>query len=495
MKDKVDLLIKGGTLLTMDMKGAMFDDGAIAVADNQIIETGKRYVLEAKYNPEKTINAEKKVIMPGLIDTYGHSGHGLVGGFHHPLHGWPAGHLYWHATTDQWWYAEAQLAALERLRFGVTTGASIVGSTPSRTDSPVFGVRNAEAYARVGTKIVLGVGPPDVFIPHIKGWKGSFYENGEWVEKEFTYEDALRNSVKIIEKWHMGADGRIRIALAPPYIFGRHTWTRYTHNYLPEDVPVMLEKALEMRELADKHGVQIHTHIFGDSIDYAVEHFGREKVDEILGSDVVIAHGNGLKPSEVKVIAETNANVASAPSTGENIWYGYAPVVELIEAGANVTISTDGSAPRFSFDLFKDISRAMWHQWVRFDTMAMLPAGKALRMVTIDAAKALGMDHETGSLEAGKKADIILVDMDKPHLTPVTYVPHQLAFYVNGNDVDTTIVDGKILMENGKVISVDPKEVMELAREEAQKAFDLMDLDDFKPGDEEFWHGSRYREK
>lgn len=495
MKYKVDLLIKGGTILTMNKEGSMLDDGAIVVNDGLIVEVDKTHKVEAKYSSDKAIDADKKVIMPGLIDSYGHSGHGLIGGFHHPLHGWPAGHLYWHATTDRWWYAEAQLAALERIRFGVTTGASIVGSTPARTDSPIFGMKNAEAYSNVGTKIVLGVGPPDIFIPHIKEWKGSFHENGIWIEKAFTYEDALRNSVKIIDKWHMGAEGRIRIALAPPYIFGRHTWTRYTHCYLPEHVPVMLEKAFEIRELADKHNVQIHTHIFGDSIDYATEHFGKENVDRILGSDVVIAHGNGLKPSEVKVIAENKANVATAPSTGENLWYGYAPIVELIDAGANVTITTDGSAPRFSFDLFKDISRAMWHQWIRFETQAVLPAGKALRMVTIDAAKALGMDHETGSLEIGKKADIILIDLDKPHLTPVTYVPHQLAFYVNGNDVDTTIVDGRILMENNMVSSVDQDEVLMLAREEAQKSFDLVDLGDFRPMDAEFWHSSRYQEK
>jgi cytosine/adenosine deaminase-related metal-dependent hydrolase len=494
MRDKVDLLIIGGFLLTMNMEGTLYENGAIAVDDRKIIEVGKSDKLEKKYSSEKVIDAKKRAIMPGLIDTYGHAGHGLIGGFHHPRYGWPAGKLYWNATTDKWWYAEAQLAALERLRFGVTTGASIVGSTPARTDSPIFGIRNAEAYAKVGTKIVLGVGPPDIYIPHIREWKGSFYENGEWIRKEFTYEDAMRNSIEIIEKWHMKANGRVRIALAPPYIFGRHTWTRYTHKYEPEHVPVMKEKALEFRELADKYKVQIHTHIFGDTIDWAVENFGYETVNKVLGPDVVIAHGNGLKQSEVNIIAANQASVASAPSTGENLWYGYAPLVELIEAGANCTITTDGAAPRFSFDLFKDISRAMWHQWMRFETQAVLPGGKALRMVTIDAAKALQVDHETGSLEAGKKADIILIDLNKPHLTPRTYIPHQLCFYTNGHDVDTTIIDGKIVMENAKVLTVDDQEVMDLARIEARKAIDLIDLNEFKPKDKVFWHGSRYEE-
>jgi cytosine/adenosine deaminase-related metal-dependent hydrolase len=256
----------------------------------------------------------------------------------------------------------------------------------------------------------------------------------------------------------------------------------------------MMEKAEEMRTLATERKVQIHTHVFRGSIEFAVENFGRNFAEEIMGPDLVIAHANGLTPMEIEVVAETRSNVATAPSTAENVRYGYPPVIELLEAGANVAISTDGSAPRFSFDLFKDIYRAMFHQWMRFETLAVLPAGKALRMVTIDAAKALGMDHEIGSLEEGKKADVILVDLNSPHLTPETFIPQQLAFYANGNDVDTVLVDGKVLMEGRQINSVDVSEVMELANNEAKAAFDLVDLDNLKPGDREFWHGSRYSE-
>ncbi len=495
MKEQVDTLILDGFLLAMDGAGTMMERGGLAIQGDRIIAVDTAERVRERYSADRVIDATRKAIMPGLVDTYGHAGHGLIGGFHHPLHGWPAGRLYWHATTDRWWYAEAQLAATERLRFGVTTGTSIIGSTPARTDSPVFGIRNAEAYAKVGIRGVLGVGPPDPFVPHISSpWSGSFLEDGEWVWKGFTYEEAVANSVEVAEKWHMGADGRIRIALAPPYLFGRHTTSRYGHRYGPDDIPVMVEKAEEIRGLADRLGVQIHTHIFGGSVDFALEHFGRERVERLLGPDVVVAHGNGLKPSEVEVIGRTRTNVATAPSTAENMWYGYPPVVELLEAGANVTISTDGSAPRFSFDLFKDIPRAMWHQWMRFKTQAVLPGGKALRMVTIDAAKALGLDDEVGSLEPGKKADVILIDLDRPHLTPTTYVPHLLTFYVNGNDVDTVLVDGRVLMEGKRILSVDVHEVMELAREEAEKAYELIDLEDFRPSDKVFWHGTRYKE-
>ncbi len=192
MKEKVDLLILHGTLLTMNDSGTIIEGGGVAIKGDTIIDVDKSSKLIKKYSTDETINAKRKAIMPGLVDTYGHAGHGLIGGFHNPLHGWPAGRLYWQATTEEWWYAEAQLAATERLRFGTTTGASIIGSTPARTDSPIFGIRNAEAYAKVGIRAVLGVGPPDLFIPHIASpWSGGFLEEGKWIQKEFTYYDAL----------------------------------------------------------------------------------------------------------------------------------------------------------------------------------------------------------------------------------------------------------------------------------------------------------------
>jgi len=494
VKEKVDLLIIGGYVLAMDDEGTLVDGGGVAVAADKIVAVEKTSRLERKYVAEETIDASRKAVMPGLVDTYGHAGHGLIGGFHHPLHGWPAREIYWHRSTPEWWYAEAQLAATERLRFGTTTGASIIGSTPSRTDSPVFAYMNAEAYSRVGVRAVLGVGPPDVYVPHIESpWSGSFLEEGGWVRRGFSYDDALRNALKVVERWHMGSGGRVRVALHPPYLFGRQgSARRYGHDYTDEDAAVVLEKAEEMRAQADRHGVQIHTHFFEGAVDFALEHFGAEKVDELLGPDVVVAHGNGLTLREVEAVGRNRCSVATAPSTAEDVWYGYPPVVELLEAGANVTISTDGSAPRFSFDLWKDIVKAMWHQWMRHGDQRLIPVGKALRMVTIDAARALGMGGQVGSLEPGKHADIILVDLDKPHLTPQTFVPNQLVYYVNGNDVDTVIVDGETLMKGTEILSVDVTEVMETARREAEKSYECLDMEVWRKPGPGFWHGVRW---
>ena len=232
--------------------------------------------------------------------------------------------------------------------------------------------------------------------------------------------------------------------------------------------------------------------MFEGSVDFALQHLGPERVQRLLGPDLVIAHGNGLRPGEVAVLGETRSNVATAPSTAENLWFGYAPIVELLEAGANVTIATDGSAPRFSFDLWKDIPRAMWHQWISHKSQHVLPPGKALRMVTIDAAHALGIGDQVGSLEYGKKADVILIDHNRPHLTPLAFVPQILTYYVNGNDVDTVLVDGRVLVEGGRIQSVDVQEVLDHAHEASARAFEGFDLDPYRQMGPAFWRGARY---
>ena len=493
MQRQVDLLILDGVVVTMDDEDRILDDGGLAIQDDRIVAVGTSGQMRERYVASRTINAGRKIVVPGLVDTYGHAGHGMIRALYHPTHGWPMMDLYWHHTTEHWWYAEALLAATERLRFGVTTGASIIGAA-TRADSPVFGIRNAEAYAKVGIRAVLGVGPPDPIVSSLpKPWSGSHYEDGKWVRREFTYQEALSNSLQVIESWHGGADGRIRVALAASALFGRRVFHgRPKYDYQPSDVPIMIDKAEELRDLADRYRVQIHTHMFEGSVDFALQHFGLGRVQRLLGPDVVIAHGNGLRPSEVAVLGETHSNVATAPSTEENVWFGYPPIVELLEAGANVTIATDGSAPRFSFDLWKDISRAMWHQWVSHGSQHVLPPGKALRMVTIDAAHALGIGDQVGSLEPGKQADVVLIDCNRPHLTPLTFVPQILTYYVSGNDVDTVLVDGNILMEGGHILSVDVQEVLDNAHEASAQAFEGIDLDPYRQTGPAFWRGARY---
>ncbi|MEM7024687.1 MAG: amidohydrolase family protein, partial [Pseudomonadota bacterium] len=361
-----DLLLVGGTVLTMDCDDRVLEDAGVAVTGGRIAAVGRTAALEEQYASDNVIRARGQVIMPGLIDAYGHAGHGLIRGLFHPEHGWPAHDLYWHGTTPAWWSAEAALAAVERIRFGVTTGMSVIGATPPRLDSALFTGCVADGYALAGGRAVLGVGPPDPITSHLtEPWSGSFFEDGRWVTRRFSYQDTVANSIEAIGIWHGTADGRIRMALAPPYLFGRHVQHQRLKLRLPtaNDAGRMRAHAEEMRDLADRHGVIIHTHMFEGSIAFALAHFGRAATERLLGADVVIAHANGLAIEEIELAGAAGCGIASVAQTHENLWYGLAPLSALRATGAKVAIATDGAAPYASLDLWRELARTAWNHW------------------------------------------------------------------------------------------------------------------------------------
>jgi cytosine/adenosine deaminase-related metal-dependent hydrolase len=491
---EVDLLIDGGTVLTMDPYDRVCAPGSVAVRGNRIVRVGPREEF-SNFRAERVIDATHMAVLPGLIDTYGHAGHGLIKGLCHPALDWPSEALYFHSTDKQWWYAEGLLSGLERLNFGVTCGFTVVGATPARIDDPVFAEQQARAVAELGVRGVIGVGPPDPYVSHLsEPWSGSFWNDGKKLTRTFTYEEAVRNTAAVIDSLDGSAEGRLRVAVHFPYLFGRVAeHLQQPFNYTDECVPKMIDQAEEMRELADRHQVLLHTHIFRGSVSHALEKFGVERVQRLMdGSGVAFAHSNGLTEIEIDVLGAAQAGICVVPFTHENIWYGACPVVELLDAGAVVSVSTDGAAPYCSYDLLVQVSRAIWGQWSRLGDLTALPPGKVLRMITIDAARVLRLDHEIGSLEAGKRADIILINLDRPHLTPQVMLPRQLAFYATGQDVDTVLVDGKILKQHGQVIAIDEAAVLDLAREQASVVFSRFDVTPWIRSDRAFWHGSHY---
>ncbi|NLE76041.1 MAG: hypothetical protein GX605_04735, partial [Chloroflexi bacterium] len=243
----VDLLIDHGIVVTMDPQNRVLRDGAVAVKGKAIVAVGPSAEVRARYQAARVLDARHKIVMPGLVDTYGHAGHGLIKGIHNPDMGWPSGPLYFHAADEEWWYAEGLLSALERVKFGVTCGFTVVGATPARMDSPVFAERQADAIAKVGARGVLGIGPPDPYYSHLpEPWEGTLWEGGRPHRRRFTYEEAVQNTVTVIEGRHGSAEGRVRTALHFPYLFGRQaSHPRIPFTYKDEYVPTMIEKAEE----------------------------------------------------------------------------------------------------------------------------------------------------------------------------------------------------------------------------------------------------------
>jgi len=472
-----DLLVCVDDVMTMDSNDSVIHDGCIAITNDTIVSVGEVSEVRELYSAKKEMNLRGMVALPGLVDTYGHAGHGLIKSLYHPEHGWPTNPVYFHKSTPQWWYVESMLASVERIRFGVTTGYSVIGATPARTDNVIYAEKNIEAVSKVGSKTVVGVGPPDPFVSHVPiPWDGTLWEDGEASRQLFTYEQCLSNTENIIKNYHGSSDGRIEVSLHYPYLLSRQAvHPKFPYYYDSKDIPEMIAKAQQIREIADKYEVLLHSHAFVGSVKYAIKEFGEEVTKGLLDGPTLFAHCNGLLDEEVKLLGQCETGIAVVPFTHENLWYGVCPVSDLLQAGAQVTVSTDGSAPYTSYDLIGELSRVAWSEWHRTGSQESVLPTKLLRMVTIDAAKALNMDESIGSIEVGKKADITVIDFEKPHLTPCYSAPWMLSFYANGNDVDTVIVDGNVLLHGGEYTDVDVEEVIRDAKNESRKALEGID--------------------
>ncbi|MBM3522617.1 MAG: amidohydrolase family protein [Alphaproteobacteria bacterium] len=479
----IDRVVSGGHVLPCARGTAAIPDGAVAIDAGRIVAVGRRAEIDARFAPRQTIDARGCAVLPGLVDAYAHAGHGMIRGLHHPQVGWPS-HLYWTATTPGWWRADADLAALERLKAGVTTGQSIIGATPARADDPAFADATAQAYVDAGLRLVLGIGPPDPIFPHLpEPFSATHLEAGQLRARRFSADDARRVSIDVLRRWHGAAGGRISGMLAPPYLFGRHVVHQRTPNRLPDagDAPVILAHARDMAEVAASLGVGIHTHMFAGSVEYALRHFGDGEVGRVLScAHVTVAHANGMTPAETRVLGRHRCGIASVAFTHENLWYGVAPIPALREAGCPVAITTDGAAPYTSYDLWREPTRALWNQWGAAGTQAILPPEALLAMMTSEAAAALGVERELGSLEPGKQADLICVDLGKPHLGPIHDLAQTLVLYATAADVRDVIVAGDVLMRDRRPARIDEATILATAREEAAAAIARVDTSSYR---------------
>jgi cytosine/adenosine deaminase-related metal-dependent hydrolase len=476
----------------MDAADRTFSPGAVAITKDRIVAVGDDQDITSRFHAAEEIRVPDHVIMPGLVDPYSHAGHGLIKAIHRPGFGWPANIVYFQATTPEWWEAEARLSALERVRFGTTTGLTVLGGTPARADDPAYADAHIRGVLSVGIRDMLSIGPPDTFIDHVpRPWIGVDWRTGAAVPRPFTHEQCMEVAADVVARWNGTHDGRIRVCIHPPYLLGRfapHPRVRYT--YRDDDTPVLIAKAEEMRAFADRWHVLIHTHAFKGSFAWAWSALGSRLYD-IVGRDVVFAHANGLTREEVELLARSDAAVTCVATTDENVHYGLCPVVDLLAAGVRVGIATDGSAPNMNLNLWKDIHRTMLVHRIAANDPTVLPVGRALRMVTIEAAQAIGWDHEIGSLEPGKKADVITVNLRQPHLVPRAHIPQLLGYYAEGGDVANVIANGRVVMRDRTVLTVDLDETIAWAEREADAAFRRVDISEYLAQPEGYWRGHR----
>jgi len=409
----------------------IINEGLIAIKNGTITYAGK----EAKAPPtqaDKMINGRGKVVTPGLINCHTHSAMTLFRGIaeDQPLQKW---------LKETIWPLEAKLkpddvydgallGCLEMIKTGTTCFA----------DMYFHEDQVAKAVEKAGLRAVLAQGIIEA-------------------EKPGMGEKMLRDSLDFAKKYQGYAKGRVKAQLAPHAL--------YTCS------PALLTK---VRQKATHLNLGIHIHLAEseETVNLTKKKHGLTEVQLLektgfLGPDVLAAHCVHLTQTEMQIMAKNNVKVSYNPVANMKLAQGTAKIKDLIDLGVTVGIGTDGPASNNNLDMFQSMKVAALLQKQYYKDPTVLPAQMVLKMATIDGAKALGLEKSVGSLEVGKKADVILLDFKKPHLTPVHDLYANIVYSACGSDVDTVIVDGKVLMENKNVKTLCEEEVMLKAQETA----------------------------
>ena len=431
-KQAVDLIVNGGIVVTMDSARNIYQDGSVAVRRDSILAVGPRTEIEARYQSAAVIDARQHLVLPGLINGHTHVPMTLFRGLHDDV------------TLDDWLYkyifpAEAKnvneefvrwgtrLAAAEQIRAGVTTFA----------DMYYFEDAIAEETEAAGMRGVLG----ETFI--------DFPAPGNKTEAE-----TLAYTEKFLKRWQ--GDPLIHAAPAPHSIYTCSKKTLQDAATLARKyhAPILIHVAEMKKEWEDSEKAN------GMSPVAYLEKLG------VLGPDVVAAHCIFVDEADRKLLAERGVGCIHNPSSNMMIASGVSPVPEMRAAGVAVGLGTDGPAgSNNDLDLMEEIDLAAKLAKVsKMDPLA-LNAKSVVEMATIDGARAIHMEKEIGSLEVGKKADLILIGLNQPHAVPMYDIYTQIAYSLKGSDVETVIIGGKVVMQDHLLLTVDEPKVLEKARE------------------------------
>ncbi|MEM2890033.1 MAG: amidohydrolase [Candidatus Hadarchaeum sp.] len=443
----VDFIIEHGFLVTMDQMDRIIEDGALVVEGNRILAVGKTPEIKKKYHAEEVIDASGKAIMPGFVTPHNHMYNSLTRYMDIPLQSEVASD-FGSLLTRWWWpkiedtctkedvYTGVLLASVEMLKNGITCTADLQEGQnllPGALDSA------GRACDEAGIRAFLSFETTDR-VSLAKGKMG------------------LKENENFIKKRNYKKDARVQ------GMMGVHTCFSCT--------PETLKKA---REIADKHRCGIQIHIAQST--YEVEMIKKkyqvdgsvEFLDSIgfLGPDVDAAHGIYISKKELEIWRRNNVGLSFNIKSNAFYANGLAPAVELIKRNGKVGLGIDGVN---IYDMFELMTFSMAILRLYYLDGGLLPAKQALHLATMGGAKVLGRDKEIGSLEPNKKADIIIVDFSgKARLTPALNKLEVLAFSCRGSDVDTVIVDGKIVVENKKVLTVDEEKLLERAQRQAER--------------------------
>ena len=429
---QVDIIIKNGMILTMDDKSSVYEHGFICIQGDTISHIGPSD--EKEYEAKKVIDAGGGLIIPGLINGHTHSAMALFRGLADdlPLMEWLENYIFpVESRMDaDCVHTGSLLACAEMILSGTTTFC----------DMYLFGDRVAAAAREAGMRCLVGEAIYDFPSP-----------NYGQVEK------ALECAELLIRKWK--DDPLISITVDPHSLFTCSPDLLIAANglALKHDVPLVIHVAETLNEIAvleEKYGKSPVEHL--DSLG-------------LLGPHLIAIHCVHLDEMEIKSIAAHGVKVIHNPESNMKLASGIAPIPEMLDMGVTVGIGTDGCASNNNLDLFSEMDMAAKLHKVKTLDPTVMDAPTVLKMATIEGAGALGISHITGSLETGKKADIIIIDTNKPHLTPMYNPYSNLIYSAGGSDVIHSIINGQVVMENRKLLTIDVDEIMAISRKKSKE--------------------------
>jgi 5-methylthioadenosine/S-adenosylhomocysteine deaminase len=429
----IDLLITNGIVVTVDAERRVLSPGAVAVRGNTIVAVGTPERLASDYKPAETIDARGGVVMPGLINTHTHAPMVLYRGLgdDNALMDWLQKYIFpaeAKTVSPAFVRTGTDLAALEMIRSGTTT----------YVDMYYFEEEIARATKRAGLRGVLGQTIIEFPVADAK-----------------TPAAALARAEAFIREFQK--DELITPAVAPHAV--------YTND---------AKSLMASRDLARKYNVPLVIHVAETEAEIPMSqerHKARPVAAlEALGvftARVIAAHGVWITPDEIQVFKTHGVGVAHNPESNMKLASGTAPVPQYLDAGVALGLGTDGAASNNNLDMFEAMRQAAFlHKHETRDPRAV-SAKVALDLATIGGARVIGREKQLGSLEPGKLADVIVVRMDKPRQTPMYDPISHLVYTTHGDDVDTTIVNGRVLMRAGQVVTLDEGNVLAAARKAA----------------------------
>lgn len=431
----VDCIICGDYILTMNEKMDLIKDGAVAIKDKRIIEAGAAHDIFKKYSSDNIIEGKGRAVLPGLVNTHTHAPmvyfRGLADDL--PLMDWLQNYI-WPAEnrwlSPEFVYDATELACVEMLKAGVTT----------YNDMYFFGDSIAMATKKIGMRAVLGAGILDFPTASAK-----------------TTDEYLVNAERFAADYK--GDELITPCIAPHAI--------YTCS------PETLKKS---KALAEKLNLLLHIHLSETEweVGEVMVKYRKRPVEHLedigfLDKTVLAAHCVWLEDNEIDLLSKRMVSVSHCMESNLKLAAGFAPVVTMLMAGVKVTFGTDGAASNNDLNILSEMSTTAKVHKALSNTPTALDAKTALLMATRWGAEALGLGEKIGTIEKGKTADIITINLKKPHLVPLYDVYSHIVYAAMASDVETVIVNGKLVVNDRKLITADEDEILHKASEWGKK--------------------------